>query len=164
MKLVGRKLITTALILVGIILVLWIITTLAIWWPGYKQQKAFDRWQAGLEQPYKEDSYGGKTPEETWAMFLAALKKEDIELASKYFVVEKQGEWRANLFQIKDKNRIKSALNEFETLHKNSENNERDLNVAYFYIYAQHKELGKISSPVVFKLNQFTKVWKISVL
>jgi len=34
-----------------------------------------------------EDTYGGKTPEETLNLFIEALKKEDLELASKYFVL-----------------------------------------------------------------------------
>ena len=50
-----------------------------------KADKAVERFQGSLEQPYKEDVYGGKTPEETLQMFIEALKKEDIELASKYF-------------------------------------------------------------------------------
>lgn len=41
----------------------------------------------------KADIYGGETPEETWAMFLDALKKEDFELASKYFVLDKQADY-----------------------------------------------------------------------
>ena len=47
-------------------------------------QKYLD-WQANYEKAMKEDTYGGKTPEETLRMFIEALKKEDIELASKYF-------------------------------------------------------------------------------
>jgi hypothetical protein len=46
------------------------------------------------EQRYKEDKFGGKTPEETYEMFLDALRKKDIELASKYFVLDKQDEYK----------------------------------------------------------------------
>ena len=45
--------------------------------------------QERLERPYRQDKYGGKTPEETFDMFLDALRKEDIDLASKYFVLNK---------------------------------------------------------------------------
>lgn len=41
----------------------------------------------------KADTYGGETPEETWALFLDALKKQDFELASKYFVTDKQADY-----------------------------------------------------------------------
>ncbi len=34
----------------------------------------------------KQDHYGGKTPEETLAMFVEALKKKDAKLAAKYYL------------------------------------------------------------------------------
>lgn len=45
---------------------------------------------AELEAAYKADTYGGATPEETLKLFIEALEKKDYELASKYFVVERQ--------------------------------------------------------------------------
>lgn len=47
-------------------------------------------WMQSLTAPYENDTYGGKTPEETFDMYLAALKKGDLELASKYFWVERR--------------------------------------------------------------------------
>jgi hypothetical protein len=55
---------------------------------------------AKYEQKFKDDKYGGKTPEETYTMFLEALKKKDIELASKYFVLEKQEEYKKVLQEV----------------------------------------------------------------
>ena len=45
-----------------------------------------------LKAEYKNDTYGGATPEETLQMFIKAFQAGDLELASKYFVAEKQGE------------------------------------------------------------------------
>ncbi|MGB9681171.1 MAG: hypothetical protein ACPLXL_01350 [Minisyncoccia bacterium] len=53
------------------------------------------------EEQYQKDIYGGKTPEETYQMFLEALKKEDIDLATKYFLFEKQEEYKKLLESIK---------------------------------------------------------------
>ncbi len=50
-----------------------------------------------LIEAYKNDTYGGDTPEETMDMFIEALKAGDLELASKYYVVELQGEARKDL-------------------------------------------------------------------
>ncbi len=36
------------------------------------------------------DTYGGKTPQETLQMYIDAVEKGDYELASKYFVLDKQ--------------------------------------------------------------------------
>jgi hypothetical protein len=58
---------------------------------------------------YEEDTYGGKTPEETLALFIDALKKGDTDLAAKYFVIDKQEEWKGRLGSIADVN-LKSLL------------------------------------------------------
>lgn len=43
-----------------------------------------------LEEQYKNDTYGGDTPEETLRLFVEALEKRDYVLASKYFAPERQ--------------------------------------------------------------------------
>ncbi|MDO8558345.1 MAG: hypothetical protein Q7S09_04135 [bacterium] len=44
---------------------------------------------------------GGPTPEETFVMFLEALKSGDTELASRYFVIPRRQGWEESLRQIK---------------------------------------------------------------
>ncbi|MEK7148979.1 MAG: hypothetical protein AAB796_01080 [Patescibacteria group bacterium] len=56
---------------------------------GYAASRYYDE----LQQRYQNDIYGGSTPEETLSLFTDALKKGDIDLASKYFEVKKQDEW-----------------------------------------------------------------------
>jgi len=56
-------------------------------------------------EEYAADIYGGETPEETYAMFLQALKAEDISLASKYFILDKQEEYKQFFTDIKNNNR-----------------------------------------------------------
>lgn len=41
-------------------------------------------------QAMMADTYGGKTPQETLRMYITAVEKGDYDLASKYFVREKQ--------------------------------------------------------------------------
>src|SRR6266403_2009295 len=48
--------------------------------------KSQEAQQASLEAAYKNDPYGGATPEETLKLFIDALEKKDYALASKYFV------------------------------------------------------------------------------
>ncbi|NQU83739.1 MAG: hypothetical protein HQ536_03425 [Parcubacteria group bacterium] len=40
----------------------------------------------------ENDIFAGDTPEETWELFIEALSDGDVELASKYFIREKQAE------------------------------------------------------------------------
>lgn len=56
-----------------------------------RQQAYLDKINADkaiLEEKYKNDSVGGKTPEETIDMLLDALKKNDVETASSYYIPE----------------------------------------------------------------------------
>jgi len=57
----------------------------------------YEKLQQEIEEAYKNDTYGGKTPEETFDMFLDALKKGDIELASKYYELSVQPKALENL-------------------------------------------------------------------
>ena len=49
-----------------------------------------------LKRQQEADTFGGVTPYETLEMYIAAVEKGDFELASKYFVIEKQAEELAN--------------------------------------------------------------------
>ena len=68
----------------------------------------------GMKQAYTADNYGGTTPEETFALFIDALKAGDIELATKYYVPEKQGEVLQNLVIAKEKNHIQKYIEYLE--------------------------------------------------
>lgn len=57
------------------------------------------------EKEYEADTYGGETPQQTYKMFLEALKKEDIDLASKYFILDKQQEYKQFFTDIKNNNK-----------------------------------------------------------
>lgn len=67
-----------------------------------------------LERLAKEDLYGGDTPEETLRLFIEALKKGDTDLAAKYFVMDKQQEWREDLAKIKEKGLLGEMVKDLE--------------------------------------------------
>ncbi len=133
-------------------------------WHGYKWQKQTDAFMEAGRKPYKDDTYGGKTPEETWAMFLDALKKGDVELASKYFVVEKQGGWLVTLKKTQEADKIKIALSNLPSqLGKSDGPNQSEKR---YYEYQVKDKSGKLlgKNSIVMTLNPYTKIWKISVL
>ena len=76
------------------------------------EQKSGEQYLKDLKRAYDEDTYGGKTPEETLSLFIDALKKGDTDLASKYFVPEKQEEWKENLEKVKERNQLNSMIND----------------------------------------------------
>lgn len=65
-----------------------------------EEQAIWEEYEAtnrALDAAYKNDAYGGATPEKTLELFIEALEAKDYELASKYFVVEKQKETKEDL-------------------------------------------------------------------
>ena len=82
--------------------------------PEYQQEQAAMQRIKEIEDQYKKDMYGGDTPEETIQLFIDALKKEDIDLAAKYFVIDKQEEWLDNLQKIKEKNMLAKMVKDLE--------------------------------------------------
>lgn len=85
-----------AILVIAVIFLLGVI----IWWanivPKLNQRYQEYKVLSGIEklkQSYREDTLGGTTPEETLKMFLVAFKSGDLNLASKYFIPEKQAEY-----------------------------------------------------------------------
>ena len=109
-----------------------------------------------LKNLYKEDNYGGTTPEETWALFVDALKKGDTDLASKYFVVEKQEQMRTEWKIAKEKGFIPTFLSDFSLIigsryYKNKE----------FFEFFTNEINGKPGFVYTLVLNKETNKWKI---
>lgn len=61
-----------------------------------KQQQDY----AAYEAQYLNDTYGSTTPEGTLQLFIDALKKDDIDLAVKYFVIDDQDYQRKQLLSL----------------------------------------------------------------
>lgn len=84
-------LIITALVIIGLAAgyVLGVIGYIKVIGP-YAAEIKYKKFLDDYLKPYKEDFFGGDTPEETIDLFIEALKKGDYELASKYFEINKQ--------------------------------------------------------------------------
>ena len=65
-----------------------------------------------------KDYYGGDTPEETLRLFIDALKLRDMNLATQYFIPEKQEEWGEDLTKIKNKGLLPNLIKNLATAKK----------------------------------------------
>src|SRR3989338_3241881 len=81
----------------------------------WKADRAVKSFQSAIDAIYKNDTYGGKTPEETFDLYLAALKKGDLELASKYFSLYKRENQLQFLRKIKNNNELAVYINELSS-------------------------------------------------
>ncbi len=79
----------------------------AIGWLGYvyiypdyqfwKFKQSYDKTMQAYADMLKNDTYGGKTPEETYNLYIAALQRGDTDAASKYFYWEYQNQEKQDL-------------------------------------------------------------------
>lgn len=105
--------------------------------PEYRAEQYFK----DLERRYREDPYGGETPEETLRLFIDALKKGDVELASKYFVLDKQQKLAEDLERISAEGLLANAITDLE---RATRGNDIDENNARFVVANRNDEVVTI--------------------
>lgn len=118
------------------------------------------------EEEYAIDTYGGETPEETYGMFLQALKMEDIDLASKYFILGKQEEYKQFLIDIKNNNKwdemIEDLFNPDNQKGEMKENNTYVIRVYNIENYLIAQAVLKIPSAFAgTEKESLSNIWKI---
>ncbi len=118
--------------------------------------KALADYDVYLEQ-FKNDNIGGKTPEETLKMFVAALKNGDVDLASKYFALDDKGsrqKWVDYLNEVKKKNMLAAMARDIET--KAQPIKFEDPDIFYYKLYNSDGTVG-----VTINLGKNIETWKI---
>lgn len=129
----------------------------------YRVRKATEQFYKGLEQYYqvfREDTYGGKTPQETLNMFIEALEKGDIDLAAKYFAMDEnqsRKDAEDGLKKAFEENRIPTIIKYLKKATPATDNSNTST-TAIFYIPNENKE---IIHEIEFILNEYSGVWKI---
>src|SRR3989338_4901299 len=81
-----------------------------------KQLAVYEKAEKAYVEAMTADTYGGKTPQETLDMFVDALKKGDVELASKYFLIDENAnreKWAQLLSENKTKGLFSAMTKDF---------------------------------------------------
>ena len=121
----------------------------------------YEDWQAQYDKAMREDTYGGKTPQETLNMFIDALKKGDIELASKYFAldenlgVEKWKKFLADIAKQGNLIRFASDLERYDEAKKTFDP---------YFVFVYYNSDGTIGLQLTLIFNSEAKIWKIESL
>jgi len=97
----------------------------------------FDR----LEEMQAKDNFGGSTPQETFDAFVEALKVGDTELASQYFVFNKQEQMAKELAVGKENGSIEDFLKYVDKIDRGKEYIEIITNIWYLNRFLCKKEL-----------------------
>lgn len=122
-----------------------------------RAEQTLQRFEQELMRPYTEDRVGGKTPEETLRLFLEALKKKDVDLAAKYFVLDKQDEWRRSFILIKEKGEWGNMVKDIEKAQGGPGTSDTN------YQYDVLNEEGVVGA-IVDLIKQPNGIWKIRSL
>ena len=116
---------------------------------------------------YAADTYGGETPEETYEMFLQALKMEDIDLTSKYFILDKQEEYKQFFTDIKNNNKWDEMIEDLF----NTENQKGEMKDDDTYVIRVYSIENYLIAQVVLKIplnlvatekEPLSNIWKIT--
>ena len=114
----------------------------------YQQMKAVKM----IEKLYADDTMGGKTPEETLALFLDAVKKEDFDLASQYAIYGGREDLKKWLTGIKEN----GQMEEFIKVYSQAIKEKGAGTDIQFSVYENGKEVSNIG------LSKNPKgIWKI---
>ena len=112
-----------------------------------------------IEERDKADNFGSTTPEGTLELFVDALKKEDVSLATKYFVPEKQKKMEEDLILI-----IKNGRKEIVAGLVLDYEKKECLDYMDKCIFSSYLEEKKAWSETQVIKNKFTNKWKIESL
>ena len=136
----------------------------------YDLEKVYQEEEQKYIAAMTADTYGGKTPQETLDMFVDALRKEDIELASKYFMLDTDsgsknylshdGD-RALLELAKTENRLGEISNVLSRAVLSSDQPTWDKALLFYVVYDQNQNL---IADVSLRFNKYSQVWKIESL
>jgi len=130
-----------------------------MWYESQQQymEKLVD-WQEELLERQSQDNFGGATPEETLNAFIEALKQGNTELASRYFVFNKQEQMAKELAIGKENGNLGLLIGDLE-----KEKESYEISKDYFrYRTFDGEGLAEFSFDL--KFNEDTQVWKMESL
>ncbi len=119
-------------------------------------------YQKQLEEAMRADTSGGKTPEETLRLFIEALRKENVDLAFQYFVLEENGErdpkWREGLIKTRDAGKLQEVADLLSKAKpEEGRVSENDFKLSI-------REGRELKAYINLQFNQYSGVWKIESL
>lgn len=127
----------------------------------YDINEVYKKAEADYIAAMTADTYGGKTPQETLDLFVAALRSGDMELASKYFLIREEvprEEWVEYLSSVKERGLLTKMADDIEDRSVSDPKNRLDENDFKFVLYAN---AGEVGVRIDMQFNKYSNVWKI---
>lgn len=122
---------------------------------------AYIKFTNQYETAMKNDTYGGKTPQETLDMFIDALKKGDVELASKYFILQEDGSRDPDILNMLQKNKDNESLQNFLIIVQKLVPSSVDTGSEDSYVFFVPDSQGMADYSMFLRRNKYSQTWKI---
>ncbi|MDD5760729.1 MAG: hypothetical protein PHF45_01595 [Candidatus Pacebacteria bacterium] len=114
---------------------------------------------------YINDSYGGESPETTYQMFLEALNDQNIDLAVRYFVFDKQELYKQFFLDIKNNGRWEEMMEDL----LNPENQKGEMKPSNSYVIRVYNKDNYLIAQATLKEISFSEnggeirgsIWKM---
>ena len=129
---------------------------------GYGEYRDYKALEQRYIQAMTEDTYGGKTPQETLDLFVAALKAEDVELASKYFMLDdslSREKWLKTLKMLREQGVLDDMAKDIEDDSRPLENIENNR-----FAFGLFDRDEVVAASIHMQLNTYSGIWKIESL
>lgn len=137
----------------------------------YDPVKVYQEAERKYIEAMTADTYGGKTPQETLDMFVEALRAEDVELASKYFMldtdlsaenIENYLTHKSQLAQLEDaRNKLQEIADVISGAVLSTDQPSWDENLVWYVVY---EKKGDLEADISLRFNKYAQVWKIESL
>lgn len=154
-----KKLVFYLGIFLGILVLVFGIYYGVSWYRNPERQYA--KQEKIVEDAYRNDTYGGKTPQETLDLFVAALKQGDVDLASKYFALDdnlSRKKWEDLLNEVRKQDALAQMANDL------AKYNESKKSIDNYYLFLYRDSDGKIGLQLTMIFDLYSGVWKIESL
>lgn len=89
-------------------------------WHYFTEQRITKEVEQAIAAREAEEIVVGETPQETFSLFLDALRDNDLDLATKYFASELRAGWRMHLQNIHDKKLLDSMITDLENIEEDA--------------------------------------------
>ncbi len=128
-----------------------------------EQYAKYESWEQSYQDALKTDTYGGKTPQETLSLFIAALEKEDVDLASKYFMIDNNLS-RQKWVDLLNKSKVDGKIVDVINIIKRARPSTRDTGSQSTVEYSVLDNNGAVDYSIILKLDTYSQIWKIESL
>ncbi len=176
-----KKLIILGIIILGLMALYFLIPQIYFfynyYYPSWKIGRAYKEFEKGFLDYLRKDTFGGKTPEETYNLYLDALKKGDLELASKYYWWERQVKEKERLEKLAEEGKLQDYIDSLPHWSEMEEEEYWDPDGRrYSYKYVRKEDetfydillkrertipAGEYEGEITFQLNKQANIWKL---